>query len=456
MRQPYPDGLATPQRYGAIVAIGLGIMLSVLDGTIVNVALPTVTRELQTTEAHSIWAVNAFQLAVLISLLPLSSLGDRLGYHRIYLTGIVGFIFTSLLCGFAPSLGSLVAARTLQGVSAAAVMSVNTALVRQIYPKAKLGRGMAINSLVVALSAAAGPSIAAAVLSVASWHWLFWINVPVGLAAAILSFKFLPRRTPQKPEHAYDYLGAVFNALTFGLFFLAVSGLAHQLSSGLIVGAVVGCGLIGTLFVRQQQGSSVPLLPLDLLRIPIFRLSIITSMSSFTAQMLVMISLPFYLQGVLQRGVVETGLLLTPWPIAVMIVAPIAGRLVGKVHAGILGALGLALFALGLGLLAVLGEQVSNADFAWRVALCGAGFALFQSPNNYTLISSAPANRSGGASGMLGTARLTGQTLGASLVALLFTWYPANAGQLAISVACGLAMLGAVLSALRIRQRIPS
>lgn len=172
--------------------------------------------------------------------------------------------------------------------------------------------------------------------------------------------------------------------------------------------------------------------------------------------MLVMISLPFYLQGVLQRGVVETGLLLTPWPIAVMIVAPIAGRLVGKVHAGILGALGLALFALGLGLLAVLGEQVSNADFAWRVALCGAGFALFQSPNNYTLISSAPANRSGGASGMLGTARLTGQTLGASLVALLFTWYPANAGQLAISVACGLAVLGAVLSALRIRQRIPS
>ncbi|MDM1720220.1 MFS transporter, partial [Acinetobacter towneri] len=170
------------------------------------------------------------------------------------------------------------------------------ALVRQIYPKAKLGRGMAINSLVVALSAAAGPSIAAAVLSVASWHWLFWINVPVGLAAAILSFKFLPRRIPQKPEHAYDYLGAVFNALTFGLFFLAVSGLAHQLSSGLIVGAVVGCGLIGTLFVRQQQGSSVPLLPLDLLRIPIFRLSIITSMSSFTAQMLVMISLPFYLQ----------------------------------------------------------------------------------------------------------------------------------------------------------------
>ena len=132
MRQPYPDGLATPQRYGAIVAIGLGIMLSVLDGTIVNVALPTVTRELQTTEAHSIWAVNAFQLAVLISLLPLSSLGDRLGYHRIYLTSIVSFIFTSLLCGFAPSLGSLVAARTLQGLSATAVMSVNTALAPQI------------------------------------------------------------------------------------------------------------------------------------------------------------------------------------------------------------------------------------------------------------------------------------------------------------------------------------
>ena len=443
------DGVPVPQRYWAIVAIALGIMLSVLDGTIVNVALPTITHELQTTEANAIWAVNAFQLTVLISLLPLASLGDRLGYKRIYLTGIVGFIITSIICGFATSLPSLVAARTLQGLSAAAVMSVNTALVRQIYPKAKLGRGM------VAISAAAGPTIAAGVMSVASWHWLFWINVPVGLAAAYLSYRFLPHRIPTKPEQAYDYLSAGLNALTFGLFFLVVSGLAHQFDYAIIALAAVLCVLVAVIFVRHQQGVAAPLLPVDLLKIPIFSLSVITSISSFTAQMMAMVALPFYLQGVLHRSVVETGLLLTPWPIAVMIVAPIAGRLVGKVHAGILGTLGLSFFALGLGLVAMLGDSVSNWDFAWRVAICGAGFALFQSPNNFTMISSAPPHRSGGASGMLGTARLTGQTLGASLVALMFTWFPAGGGKLAVMTACGLAAAGALISALRIRQRIP-
>ena len=153
----------------------------------------------------------------------------------------------------------------------------------------------------------------------------------------------------------------------------------------------------------------VPLLPIDLLRIPLFSLSICTSICSFCAQMLAMVSLPFFLQSMMGRSEVETGLLLTPWPLATMVMAPLAGYLIEKVHAGLLGAIGLLVMACGLFGLALLPSAPTDLDIIWRMALCGAGFGLFQSPNNHTIVSSAPAHRSGGASGMLGTARLLGQ-----------------------------------------------
>ncbi|MDU3890638.1 MAG: MFS transporter, partial [Serratia liquefaciens] len=174
------DGLPVPQRYGAILAIALGITVSVLDGAIANVALPTIARDLNASPASSIWVVNAYQLAITISLLSLASLGDLIGYRRIYQAGLLVFSVTSLFCALSDSLTTLTIARVLQGFGAAAIMSVNTALIRIIYPQRFLGRGMGINSLIVAFSSAAGPTVAAAILSVASWQWLFAINLPIG------------------------------------------------------------------------------------------------------------------------------------------------------------------------------------------------------------------------------------------------------------------------------------
>ncbi|AJJ64024.1 MFS transporter [Yersinia aldovae] len=453
MTSPVPDGLPVPQRYAAILVIALGITIAVLDGTIANVALPTIARDLNASPATSIWVVNAYQLAITISLLSMASLGDIIGYRRVYQAGLLVFSITSLFCALSDSLWTLTFARVLQGFGAAALMSVNTALIRIIYPRAQLGRGIAINSVIVAVSAAAGPTIASAVLAVASWQWLFAINVPIGLLAWGLGMKYLPANSSKSNGNHFDFTSCIMNALTFGLLITAISGFAQGQSPTLIAAEIVALLLIGFFFVRRQLSQPFPLLPVDLLRIPIFALSIGTSICSFAAQMLAMVSLPFFLQTVLGRDEVATGLLLTPWPLATMVVAPIAGRLVERYHAGLLGGIGLAVFASGLFLLALLPANPSDADIIWRMILCGAGFGLFQAPNNHTIISAAPQHRSGGASGMLGTARLLGQTSGAALVALMFNLFSTSGTHASLVLAGGFASIAALVSVLRVTQK---
>lgn len=442
------DGLPMPQRIGAVLTIALGITMAVLDGSIANVALPTIANELNTTAGASIWIVNGYQLVITMTLLSLSSLGDIVGYRRIYKIGLVLFSAMSLLCALSDSLLTLTLARVMQGFGAAALMSVNTALIRLIYPKSKLGRGMGINALVVAISAAAGPTVAAGILSFASWQWLFAINVPVGIIALILALKYLPAND-SLGGRKFDTVSGVLNALTFGLFFIAFTSFSHQQNLLYVGFELLATLIVGFIFVRRQLSNPFPLLPVDLLRIPIFSLSICTSICSFCAQMLAMVSIPFYFQRTLGLSETETGLLLTPWPLATMVLAPIAGRLVEKIHAGILGAIGLAVFACGLFSLAMLPASPDYLNVALRMALCGAGFGLFQSPNNHTIISAAPRNRSGGASGMLGTARLIGQTSGTALVALLFNLFADNGTHISLMTAGSFALVAAVVSGLR-------
>lgn len=447
------DGLPVPRRYGAILTIIIGLMMAVIDGSIANVALPTIASDLNATPARSIWIVNAYQIAIVISLLPLSFLGEMVGYRRVYKWGLGIFSLTSLLCAISPSLEMLTLARVAQGFGGAALMSVNVALIRLIYPQRQLGRGMAINSFIVAVSSAAGPTLAAAILAVASWQWLFLINIPMGIVALLLALRFLPANQHVSKARRFDVRSAVMNALTFGLLITALSSFS-QGDSLLLVGAeLLGVLVIGFFFVRRQLELPVPMLPLDLLRIPLFSLSVGTSVCSFCAQMLALVSLPFFLQSVLGRSEVETGLLLTPWPLATMALSPLAGALIGRVHAGLLGSAGMILMAAGLFALAMLPAQPSDFDIVWRMALCGAGFGLFQSPNNHTMIASAPPQRSGGASGMLGTARLLGQSSGAALVALMFTRFGDGGTHASLICAGTLAVLAALVSGLRVQSK---
>lgn len=452
MEKTRADGLPLPQRYGAILTIIIGISMAVLDGAIANVALPTIATDLHASPASSIWIVNAYQIAIVDSLLSLSFLGDMFGYRRIYKCGLVVFLLSSLFCALSDSLQMLTLARIAQGFGGAALMSVNTALIRLIYPQRHLGRGMGINSFIVAVSSAAGPTIAAAILSISSWKWLFLINVPLGIIALILAIRFLPANIAHDTKPRFDLPSAVMNALTFGLLITALSGFAQRQSLTLIGAELLVLVVVGFFFVRRQLSLPVPLLPIDLLRIPLFSLSIGTSICSFCAQMLAMVSLPFYLQTVLSRSEVETGLLLTPWPLATMVMAPLAGYLIERLHAGLLGALGMVIMAAGLFALVILPASPSDLNIIWPMILCGAGFGLFQSPNNHTIITSAPRERSGGASGMLGTVRLLGQSTGAALVALMLNQFGDSGTHLSLLAAAILATLAAVVSGLRITQ----
>jgi len=444
------DGLPLPQRYGAILTIALGITMAVLDGAIANVALPTIAKDMLASPASSIWVVNAYQLAITILMLPLASLGEIVGFRRVYYAGLVVFTLASLACALATSLPALTAARVLQGIGAAGILSVNGALVRFIYPRRMLGRGIGVNTIVVAVSAALGPTVAAAILAVASWPWLFAINVPIG-AVALVAARTLPR-TPGAARR-FDIVSALLNALFFGLLIVALDGAGHgEGVLGVALEAAVAL-LAGVALVLRQLPQTSPLLPVDLLRIPIFALSIATSVCSFMAQMLAYVALPFYLQDALGRSQVETGLLMTPWPLATAIVAPIAGWLADRYPAGALGGIGLAAFAAGLLLLALLPAHPGNADIAWRMAVCGLGFGLFQAPNNRAILSAAPRDRSGGASGMLGTARLLGQTVGAALMALMFNLFGDRATAAALLASAGIALVAAGVSCTRLMER---
>lgn len=442
------DGLPVPRRYWSMATIWLAMAMSVLDGAIANVALPTIARELQASPAASIWIVNAYQLAITVTLLPLAALGDKLGYRRVYMAGLAVFTLGSLGCALSHTLGELTAARVLQGLGAGGIMSINAALVRFTYPRRLLGQGIGLNALVISISAAIGPTVASGILSVASWEWLFAINVPIGVVAISIASRALPRTVGSGKR--MDFVAAGLNALAFGFLILGAESVVREgLAPGLIklaIGAVAA-----VLLVRREFGQPAPLVPLDLLAIPIFGLSIATSVVSFAAQMLAYVSLPFYFQTVLGHSAVETGLLMTPWPLAVGVAAPIAGRLADRYPAGLLGGLGLGVFAIGLAFLSNVHPGAPDWQIVWRMALCGLGFGFFQSPNNRAMLSSAPLHRSGAAGGMLATARLVGQTAGALSVAVFFHLAGTHATTVALMSAAGVAALAACVSLLRLR-----
>jgi len=439
----------------------VGIAMAVLDSTLVNLALPTLAADFGAPPESAIWVVNAFQLAVLCVLLPLASLGDRLGYRRVYLGGAALFTLASLACALAPGLVWLAVMRFVQGLGAAGMMSVNLALVRATYPRALLGRGIALNSMVVASASVLGPTLAAAVLSVADWPWLFAVNVPVGLWLLWMGAHALP-------DHAGAATGRVspldvlLNVLTFGLVFLGVDALATGqgahggwLRGDLAVALLVAGLLVGAVYVRRQLAQATPLLPLDLLRIRVFALSMCTSVSAFGAQMLALVSLPFLFLDLLRRSHWETGLLMMAWPVATIAVAPFAGRLIGRVPAGLLGGIGLGTMSLGLASVAVLPETAGAPRIVAGLLLVGAGFGLFQSPNNHTIVTSAPASRSGGAGGMQSAARLTGHLTGAIGAAAVFSLWPPAQGQgpfVALGLSAALAFVAGVFSLTRLAR----
>ena len=438
----------TARERRGMAAIMIAVALATLDTAIANTALPSIAVDLRATPAASVWVINAYQLAMVATLLPFAALGGILGHRRIYIGGVTLFIAASVVCALACSLPSLAAARVLQGIGASAIMSVNTALISAIFPIQRLGRGVGLNALVVGVSFALGPTVASVILSFGSWPWLFAVNLPIGLLALGIARGALPQ-TPRS-QHGFDRVAALLNVVAFAALIFALGEGAQRapLEESLAAAAVfvVAFGLL----LWRERGHPAPMLPLDLFRRPMFALSTLTAICSFAAQGLAFVSLPFYFQHVLGRGQVETGFLLTPWSVVVALMAPIAGRLSDRYPPGLLGGVGLAVMSVGMASLALMPANPSTLEIGIRMCICGAGFGFFQSPNLKALMASAPRERSGGASGVIATARLLGQATGAALVALSFGLAGDHGPGLALALGAGFAGVAAIASGLRL------
>ena len=334
------DGLPPRERWRAMLAVAIAVAMSVLVTSIANIALPTIAHDMDATPAASIWVVNAYQLAVTVTLLPFASIGDIYGHRRVYIWGLAVYTAASLVCAVAPSLPVLVIGRVLQGFGGAGIMSVNGALVRFIFPAQQLGRGIGFNALVVAGSSAAGPSVAAAIMSVLSWPWLFALagargdlglvagaSLPAADAARRPSVRSAQRGAERGHLRPVHHRARRHRARPGRRSWCWSNSPSASWSAG------SSCTASYTL--------AAPMLPVDLFRRPVFALSVATAICAHAAQLIAFVALPFYFQYVSGLSPIQIGVLITPWPAALVVMAPIAGRLADRYSAGLLGGFGL-------------------------------------------------------------------------------------------------------------------
>jgi len=447
--KPAPDGM----RWMALLSLSIAVFLGSLDQSIANTALPAIAAALQRTPAESVWVIHAYQLAVVAVLLPLASLGDRWGARKVFLLGVALFNLAALASASATRLEWLAFFRAVQGVGAAGVMSVNLALIQRIFPPEKLGRGAGLNALIVGLGYSLGPTVASLLLAVLPWPWLLGLQAPLGMVGWWMARRHLPRTTPPQAGQPYDFAMALLSAVCFASLVFTLSAIAQQKPIGVVVASLALMLGSGGWLLHRQRGHAAPVLPVDLMRRPLFSLSVFTSFSSFTTQGLAFVALPFFFQQQLGRPAMETGVLMSVWALVVALMAPVAGTLSDRYPSAILGGVGLGILSVGMAGLGSMGPELSLGVMALCMALCGVGFGLFQSPNLRAIMASAPAHRTSGASGMVALARLTGQASGAALVALCFNLFgPIGAGR-AVMLGAVTAGLGAVLSLARLRAR---
>jgi MFS transporter, DHA2 family, multidrug resistance protein len=437
-------GLPMPRRLLAIVSISAGSMLYTLDGGIPAVALPLISDTLRISEPAAVLIVTVYNLVLAMTLLPLAAVGERWGHKRVFIAGTVLYLVASALCIFVADFTALLVLRGLQALAAAALLSVSLAMVRMVYPSHLLGRGLGFNTMVSTLGAACAAPLGAFILSLAPWNMVFAAGIPL----AILAFTFC-RELPDSDLHSqvYDKKGAILCAATFGLVIGGIQALSQGSRLYFALPILAVGVLLAIWFVRHERRVAYPVLPVDLLGQRAMALSVAAALCAVLASTLLLLDLPFRLHdmGFDSTGI---GLALAPYALTILIAAPLSGALSDRVSPNILGTVGMAIATVGIVTIFLLPQTPSTTDLIWRVALCGLGFSLFFSPNGRLVVGSVPRNRAAGASSLLSTTRMFGQSLGATgLAGLLALRLPATAPSL---IAAGLASVALLLSVVRL------
>jgi MFS transporter, DHA2 family, multidrug resistance protein len=448
--------VSSSQRVWAIAATSAATVVSMLDQTIANTALPTIANDVHASASASIWVINGYQLGLTVGIVPLAALGDSWGYWRLFRISLLLFVVASLGCCLSHSLFELTASRFIQGLAGAAMTVSATPINRLVFPPNMLGRATGYGAMAVALGAASGPIVSGLVLTIASWQWLFAINIPIGLATYVLAVKAIPK-TPGQPR-AFDLTAALMSVAAFGLLVFGFDAVGHDGATPVAGAELAGAAVVGWLFIRRQLKTPLPMFAVDLFAQLRFTLAAFACYASFISQTIAYIALPFLFQTVMDHTPLQVGALLLPWLLAAAAVSPIAGPLADRYNSSRLAVIGLSVFGIGLLCATLMGPNPAPLDIAWRMALCGIGYGLFQSPNNRSIQGSAPRERSGGPQAIQSVARVFGQTTAAVIVSTVFAYdhqatapggVSAQAVITAMSIATACAFVGALASVWR-------
>lgn len=445
------------QKWLVLGAIGIGTFMSALDGSIMNTVLPVVQESFGSSIAVAEWVVVIYLLVVSGLLLTFGRLGDLRGSRPVYLSGFVIFVLASALCGLSPSIEALVGFRGLQAIGAAMLFSSSPAILTRAFPAAQRGQALGLQATMTYLGLTVGPSLGGWLTEAFSWRAVFYINVPVGLLAIALGWRFVPRAHEPRAER-FDFAGAaLFMAGLVALLLALNNGQAWGWASAPVIG-LLGAALIGlTAFVIVEQRVAAPMLDLSLFASTVFRAATLSAVLNYVALYIILFLLPFYLlQG---RGLspAQAGLILTAQPIVMAIAAPLSGSLSDRIGTRIPALAGMLILTLGLVGLSQITAETPLAWVAAGLAVCGLGTGVFISPNNSALMGAAPRHRQGIASGILASARNVGMVLGIGVGGAILTTFAAHDAALGIFsaapigflVAAGAALAAGVSAALR-------
>jgi EmrB/QacA subfamily drug resistance transporter len=416
-----PEAPAWPRRWIALAGIGTGIFMFTLDGSIVNVALPTLVTELSTTFATVQWIVLAYLLVVSSLVLGAARMGDLHGKKRIYLAGLGLFTAASLGCALSPDVRWLIAMRAVQGLGGVFVAALGAAIIAEIFPPRERGRALGFIGTSVLLGVALGPTLGGLILHYTSWHWMFLVNIPIGIVVITLLGRVLPPMPSSHRRAGFDWPGTIL--LAIGLISLALAFTFGQRQGFgtrpvLALFVLAGAGILA--FLVWQRLATSPLIDLRLFANTQLAGGLGACVLAFTVLGGMTFILPFFLQLVGGFQAAQVGLLLGISPVVGGITAPLAGHLADRIGARWVTALGACSVALGCFLLATLDENVSALSFAARVVFVGLGTGMFNAANNASVLNSVKRENLGMASGLLSLMRTLGQSTGVPLAATIF------------------------------------
>lgn len=414
------DAVDYSRKWYVMVAVAIGIFMATLDSSIVNVALPTLVRSLAADFPTVQWVILAYLLALATLLLGIGRLADMHGKKPLYSAGFVIFTVGSVLCGLSPSAGWLIASRVVQGVGAAMILALGLAIVTEAFPSDERGKALGIAGSTVSVGIVVGPTLGGLLIETLSWHWIFFVNLPVGILGTVLALRYVPDIRPGE-EQSFDYAGAITLFVSLLSLSLALTlGQEMSFAAPAILLLFAFFLVFLALFIFQERRHQEPMIDLRLFNNALFSINLITGLMVFIAIAGTIILIPFYLELVLGFPTGQVGLLMVTVPVGLGLVAPLAGALSDRVGTRPITVVGLLILGIGYYAMSTLKADTSTLGFILRFLPLGVGMGTFQSPNNSAVMGAVPRRRLGIASGLLAITRTLGQTMGIAVLGALW------------------------------------